>query len=486
VRGAVSGTPEEADPQRAHAVRLMNVKSQKADASDLVDPLTNEKITEIEWDAGDALPFPFCISAMTTGGFRDDLSVALGNIILADHGRTISNVETLPLVPESNPRLAPVAVNRGCQDEEPIAATVRYQPPLKEGPVTREGRVRKRIRLHGRGTTQLDTVDGSRPASEALRFDLRDVTPAVKLNDGIGDWTPRHDLLSSERFSVDFVVESEEDGTSFLRFGDDEHGKRPDAETQFTALYRVGNGRRGNAGADSIAHIVFTQPFGGGQIDRVNNPLPARGGIDPEAIEDVRQKAPVAFRTQQRAVTARDYEEMAQRHPDVQRATVTFRWTGSWYTVFITVDRVGGKPVDQAFEDELRDFLETYRMAGFDLEIDAPRPVPLELELHVCATRDAFRTDVLKAMRERFRRFFDPDAFTFGQPVYVSAIYAAAHEVPGVESVTVKTFQRLGMTSTEAATSGQIAVGRLEIARLDNDPNFPENGVLTIDVDGGR
>ena len=84
------------------------------------------------------------------------------------------------------------------------------------------------------------------------------------------------------------------------------------------------------------------------------------------------------------------------------------------------------------------------------------------------------------------RVFFDPDRFTFGQHVYLSAIYAAAYEVPGVDSVTIQKFQRLGLDSTEGADTGQISVGRLEIARLDNDPNFPENGVLTIHVDGGR
>ena len=173
----------------------------------------------------------------------------------------------------------------------------------------------------------------------------------------------------------------------------------------------------------------------------------------------------------------------------MQRAAVTFRWTGSWHTVFVTVDRAGGRPVDAAFEEELRDFIETYRMAGYDLEIDGPRSVPLDLELHVCAKRDVFRSDVLAGLRQRFASrsgFFDPDHFTFGQPVYLSAIYAAAYEVPGVDSVTIQKFQRLGLDSAESADTGRIAVGRLEIARLDNDANFPENGVLTIHVDGGR
>jgi hypothetical protein len=34
--------------------------------------------------------------------------------------------------------------------------------------------------------------------------------------------------------------------------------------------------------------------------------------------------------------------------------------------------------------------------------------------------------------------------------------------------------------------NGYIAAGRLEIIRLDNDPSFPENGLLRIDVRGGQ
>ena len=77
---------------------------------------------------------------------------------------------------------------------------------------------------------------------------------------------------------------------------------------------------------------------------------PAQGGRDPEALEDVRQYAPQAFRRQERAVTAADYGMVSERHSEVQRAVATRRWTGSWYTMFVAVDRTGGRAIDPAFE----------------------------------------------------------------------------------------------------------------------------------------
>jgi hypothetical protein len=84
------------------------------------------------------------------------------------------------------------------------------------------------------------------------------------------------------------------------------------------------------------------------------------------------------------------------------------------------------------------------------------------------------------------RGLFNPDNFTFGQSVFLAPLYAAAHQVPGVASVEVTTFQRQGTKDASYLLKGELPLGRLEIARLDNDPNFPEHGVLRLDIHGGR
>jgi hypothetical protein len=179
----------------------------------------------------------------------------------------------------------------------------------------------------------------------------------------------------------------------------------------------------------------------------------------------------------------------------VQRAAATLRWTGSWHTVFLTVDRVGGEELEGGFERSLAAHIERYRMAGHDLEFDSPRYVSLEIELQLCVEAGYFRSDVRAALLEVFgnrvlpdgrRGLFHPDAFTFGQTVYLSPLLAAARAVPGVESVQVTTFQRQGTDDPQYLLAGRMTLGRLEIARLDNDPNFPERGVLRLVLHGGK
>ena len=171
------------------------------------------------------------------------------------------------------------------------------------------------------------------------------------------------------------------------------------------------------------------------------------------------------------------------------------RWTGSWRTIFLTIDRLGGRPVDAEFEQDMRLHLERYRMAGQDVEIDGPQFVPLEIEMTVCVQPNYYRSDVKAALLRVFsnqiqpdgeRGVFHPDNFSFGQPVYLSKLYAAAQKVEGVRFVTIKKFRRLGSNSGQALEDGVLNLGRLEIARLDNDPNFAERGVFRLTMEGGK
>src|SRR4051794_11752618 len=102
-RGPLTGEPEDADRTRRCALRLTNVRAFDDAAAPLTDPLTSAEITSVEWMQEDALPFPFCLSGFTDpehgAKFLDDLSIARGNIVLGDHGQTITG-EELPPVPE--------------------------------------------------------------------------------------------------------------------------------------------------------------------------------------------------------------------------------------------------------------------------------------------------------------------------------------------------------------------------------------------------
>jgi len=55
-----------------------------------------------------------------------------------------------------------------------------------------------------------------------------------------------------------------------------------------------------------------------------------------------------------------------------------------------------------------------------------------------------------------------------------------------VECVNVTRFQRLFQQPNGELAAGVLYLAANEIARLDNDPNYPEHGKLEIQVNGGR
>jgi hypothetical protein len=491
------------NPAHRHAVRLKAVVATVDPSGQLFKPAGVDgpiDVTRIAWDASDALPFPVCVS---TPGIDEPVSEVWGNIVLAEHGETLppEQPETPPpaALPELLAEVTAQTISYAdtnhtvgdCCETEPVRRPrLRYRPTLAHWPLS-----------HGFDLERLLAKYEDAPplwwSAAALRsLGPRDAMPQIELERIDASlpeiWTPQRDLLDSDADAPTFVAEIQDDGRARLRFGDDVHGRCPNERTTFQARYRIGNGVAGNVGADSIAHIIG-MPIPG--IHSVTNPLPAFGGVDAEDIEAARRDAPQAFRTQQRAVTAADYAAAAGRRDDVQRAAATFRWTGSWHTVFVTADRSGGAAVDSDFETALRRHLERFRMAGYDLEVEAPHFAALDVALHVCVKPSFFRADVLRAVNEALgtrllpngrRGVFHPDNFTFAQPVFASRIVAAAQVIEGVESVRLDRFQRLAGPDPATLDTGVIPMGRLEIAQLDNNPNYRDRGRLTLSAGGGK
>ncbi len=455
--GPLTGDPADANPAYRQAVRLTSVAV-------TTDPMNAQAVTEIDWDAADALAFPLCVG----------VAVAWGNIVLADQGRNIGGPSD------------PTSTGAEVVGTVPPAGQGAFRPSLANAPLTFAAPV----------------PDASQPAVAAVGPQGTPV-PVVILTSVDDDgnattWKVTEDLLDAgigPTTSV-FVPEIETDGTAYLLFGDGINGMQPEPGTTFSARYRAGNGTAGNVAMNAIALIDLPSgvPSGVAGVTGVSNPLPAWGGVDPETVDHVRQSAPAAFRTQERAVTAADYQALAMQYPGVQQAAATLRWTGSWHTVFITIERDQQAPLGTSFIDGLQAYLDGYRMAGVDLQIEDGVQVPLLIQMSVCVQPDYVATDVEQALLAVFSSqvqpdgtlgLFNPARLELGQPFYLSPLVAAAQAVDGVASVQILTFERQDQPSGEGLLAGVLIPQRLEFFVLDNDPNYPERGRFELTVQGG-
>ena len=439
--GSVVLSPEAADPTRRQIVRVNKITF----LVDSLPPASPKDVTRVTWQDVDALQFGFCLEQDSLG---NPATVIRGNLVRAGHGKTVLSEA--------------VDLNTLTLKEGPLSW---LYPPADEP------------------TTWLFPPDVPDP---------RGARSSIQLTVNGQPWQERESLLDSGANDPDFVVDTDPEGRGILRFGDGELGKELPASPTLVATYRVGNGSEGNVAADALTRLDGPVPG----VDLVRNPLPAVGGTDPQPIVDVQRDAPQEFLTvQYRAVTADDYARAAEGVPGVSSAAATFRWTGSWLTVFVAVDPVGRLGLPDSLREAVVQRLESYRQAGYDLEIRPPEYVPLEIELEVCVLPDYFQADVEEAVLDVLssglrldgtKGFFHPDNFTFGQSLYLSRLYAAVQSVEGVRAVHALVFKRLNRPDYGELAAGVLTVGPFEIVRLDDNPSEPDNGTLKLDMEGGK
>jgi predicted phage baseplate assembly protein len=282
-----------------------------------------------------------------------------------------------------------------------------------------------------------------------------------------------------------------------LRFGDGDLGLQPPANAAFRAEYRVARSSLTHFGRDAIAHIT-TRDGILADIVEVRNPFPARGPFAPQSLKEAKLLAPGEFkRVIERAITADDYAQLAQRElkTQIQRAWANLAWTGSWYEADVAIDPFDSEDPGHALLDRAEDVLAQYRRIGHDLRVLRAVYVPLAISLQVCVEPDYLRGHVEAELQDVFSNrvltggrlgLFHPDNLTFGESVYLSRLVAAAQAVTGVQSVEVKALHRLFESPNKELEQGYLPLGPNEIAQLDNDPSFPEHGQLTLDIQGGR
>ena len=500
-------TPQNpAIPARAWMVRVILVKDKDEDGNRLVDSLICDPdtdkptpLTRLVWEEEQSLPFEMDLETLEVRG--NLIPVVAGRTEWKRF--VIGELPENSTIPQQERRELGSAIEREGpkvdislkeetfdSDNGRWVSRVEYDSPCGRNRDQWCGSVAYLFSLPGTDEEGLvsigDDVRASRPEVSLVEetFDqdkdrwVSDVNFESPCERNRNEWCWRRSLLgvrSSQPLDKDFALDDgywgrvvgyqrvgeewvhldyKSDAGKTIRFGDGQFGRVPTEGTVFKATYRLGNGRRGNVAGDTL---TFFNPEddvldaagllakAGTLIESISNPLPAQSGTDPETPDEIRQLAPEAFRSvSYRAVTERDYGEAAERLPWVQRAGGAFRWTGSWFSAFVTPDPRGAVVVTKPQRLELAQQLDRFRQAGREVHVLDPRYADLDLEITICVEPSAYRAQVKERVLETLlgrrglrpqRGFFSPDNFTFGTPLERSVLEAAIQRVPGVRAV---------------------------------------------------
>ncbi|MCZ7374580.1 putative baseplate assembly protein [Micromonospora sp. WMMC250] len=231
----------------------------------------------------------------------------------------------------------------------------------------------------------------------------------------------------------------------------------PPAGRQVRLWYRSGGGPTGNVAAGTLTSL--RDPLPGVKVD---NPAPAAGGRDMEALESVLLRGPYEFFAQQRAVTARDFEVLATSSGAVARARAftraavySFARPGEVEVVLVpyvppTARPDGRLPVAVLREHEVPEArhrveadLEERRMVGIRSRATWARFKAVSVRARVVVRREEDVDAVRSRIHDRLHQTLsplptalNPTGWPFGEPLRASNVYRLLeHAEPGVRYV---------------------------------------------------
>lgn len=239
--------------------------------------------------------------------------------------------------------------------------------------------------------------------------------------------------------------------TATLLFGDGVMGISPPAGADFTVVYRVGGGSRGNIMGGAIN--VTTTAEGAGVAENsysfvTENITPATGGQDAETAEHAKKYAPLTFKRQDRVVTLEDYiaigNTFRSKQGTVGKTTAAVRDAFSSANVIdmYTLEKASDTTLQKAsttFKKDLLDEIEPKKMLTDEVVIvdGLIRTLDLVVTIRIDEELEPIAGTIQQEVAEVILNFFNVDNFDFGKPFISSELNRDIFNLEKVRYATV-------------------------------------------------
>lgn len=250
-------------------------------------------------------------------------------------------------------------------------------------------------------------------------------------------WARREVLGFSGPDDKHFTIELYPDNKLYLIFGDGVNGKVPENNLNIGISYYTTLGSQGNVPQDAINTLVSSFTLPGGRTLEVTNPLPSYGGADKENLARLRTAIPLSLRTLNRAVTRRDYEDIASLAPGVRVAKLDYDECGEDVNIYI-VPNEGGIPSSGLLET-VKQYVENRGI--FTVKVN-PRPSGesyVRISLQIKGEYGISSSTILSEATQALSKLYNAQTGDINQPVLLSHIISSVHNLRTVNNVILKT-----------------------------------------------
>jgi hypothetical protein len=176
----------------------------------------------------------------------------------------------------------------------------------------------------------------------------------------------------------------------------------------------------------------------------VTNPLAANGAADREQLEEARRNAPLTVLTLGRIVSLRDYEDFARTFSGIDKALATWTWFGEKRGVFVTIAGPNGAEIPESSQ-LYQNLLTAIGGAGnqlVPLQVKSFQSGLFRLTASLKIDPTFISEKVLADAEKKLRDEFSFAQRSFGQPVYLSEVFAVLQKVDGVIAVNITALHR--------------------------------------------
>jgi predicted phage baseplate assembly protein len=264
-------------------------------------------------------------------------------------------------------------------------------------------------------------------------------------------WIQKPDFYGSGPRDRHYVLDNL---TGEVTFGDGQNGLIPPAGVGniLMTLYRNGGGTTGNKLAGTITQLKTTVPY----VEKVINHLDAGGGTNAETTDSLLDRAPRTLRHGHRAVTVKDYEDLAMlASTEVARAKCVplvnikvheddaGEIENGTVSLIIVPRSSDAKPIPGSELLALvQDFIEDWQSPLATLIVGAPKYVAVSVTVDVALTSPDGASEIKLAINQTLSDYLHPltggrdgSGWTFGRYPYESNLYALIEEIAGVDHV---------------------------------------------------
>lgn len=260
-------------------------------------------------------------------------------------------------------------------------------------------------------------------------------------------------------------VFEDDQGLSYVRFGDNTSGRIPTLGSPIRVTYRICDGELGNVSASSVSQPVSPIPG----LSAVTNADAAAGGADRESNDSIRLNAPRALRAINRAVTVNDYAYLALQVTGCTKASASQTAPGN---ITVYVASTTSSPPSATLKAAVSAYLADKSMVGTTVTIADPVYAPLDVTATIFVMpqyrQDYVRTNVILAIQN----VLSYDQVSFGANVVPADILRAIETVDGVQTATIQVLDRAGYNGT-----GGVALNPNEIPVLGTLGLALQNGI---------